>query len=76
MRADAWHLRHDNHRRPRARDIYPLGDAIERDLATAKVLEWIVLLRAAPWHNGFPCYDALMKCASGIPPSIITLIDE
>ena len=40
---------------PRARDVDPLGDAVERDLAALEVLERIVLLHAArsapwPWH--------------------------
>jgi hypothetical protein len=33
--------------RSRAGDVHPLGDAIERDFATGKVLQRIVFLHAA-----------------------------
>jgi hypothetical protein len=54
MRTDARHLGHDDHTRSRAGDVHPLGHAIERDLATGKVLDRIVFFHAAYRHGRCP----------------------
>src|SRR4051812_18549765 len=51
MRADARHLRHHDDGRPCAGHVNDLADAIERDVATRKILERIVLFHGPFRHR-------------------------
>ena len=50
MRADAGHLRHDDHRRSGTAEVDHFHRAVERDLAFCKIAERVVLEHAARWH--------------------------
>src|SRR5262249_20294357 len=54
VRADARHLRHDDHRWPGAGDVHHLGGAVERDRAVLEIVEGIVLVQRALRHLGSP----------------------
>ena len=56
MRADARHLRHDDHRRSGAGYVHHLRDAVEGDLAGIEVLERIVLVHVPFRHRAGGCF--------------------